>query len=106
MHFAYICIDFVLGLYYRLGMNSVVQTRIDAKTKKEAELILKRLGLSLNDGIRMFINQVTLNKGIPFQPVIPQVPNEETRKVIEDTENGKNCASFDSVEALFEDLGI
>lgn len=60
-------------------MNTVVQTRIDAKTKKEAELILKQLGLSLNDGIRMFISQVTLNKGIPFMPIIPRELNQESK---------------------------
>ncbi len=87
-------------------MKTLVQTRVDCETKKEAEMILNRLGLSLNDGIRMFINQVTLNKGIPFQPLIPREPNEETRKVIEETEKGVNCASFHSVDDLFEDLDI
>lgn len=70
-------------------MNTVVQTRIDEKTKK-AELILKQLDLSLHDGIRMFISQVTRNKRIPFMPIIPRELNQESKQVIEETEKGIN----------------
>ncbi|MFI3242609.1 MAG: type II toxin-antitoxin system RelB/DinJ family antitoxin [Alphaproteobacteria bacterium] len=87
-------------------MNTVIQTRIDSQTKQNAEAILKRLGLTLNDGIRMFVNQVTLNKGIPFMPIIPSDFNEETLQVIDDLDNSVNCAKFNTTDELFEDLGI
>lgn len=87
-------------------MNSLIQTRIDSKKKKEAETILNQLGLSLNDGIRMFICQVTLAKGIPFMPLIPRELNETSKQVIKDTEQGINCEKFNTCEELFQDLGI
>lgn len=88
-------------------MNTVIQTRIDTKTKEKAEAILGQLGISLNDGIRMFINQVNLNRGIPFTPALPKdFPNEETKKIIRDTDKGINCAKFDNAQELFDDLGI
>lgn len=78
-------------------MNTVVQTRIDEKTKK-AELILKQLDLSLHDGIRMFISQVTRNKRIPFMPIIPRELNQESKQVIEETEKGINLGWW--IEAI------
>ena len=45
-------------------MGTVIQTRIDSAVKKNAESVLKRLGLSMNDAIRIFINQVVEDQGL------------------------------------------
>jgi addiction module antitoxin, RelB/DinJ family len=84
--------------------NTVVQTRIEDSVKNNAEKVLNALGLSINDGIRMFLNQVTIDQGMPFRPALGHYPNEETRKVIAEADAGIGVKHFDSVEALFEDL--
>ena len=40
--------------------------RIDPEVKQNAELILNELGLSMASAINMFLKQVTIHKGLPF----------------------------------------
>jgi hypothetical protein len=46
---------------------------------------------------------VDLQRGLPFSV---KVPNEVTKKALEDARVRRNLESFDSVDDLFEDLGI
>ena len=41
--------------------------RINEKIKKEVTPILSDLGISLSEAINMFLHQVKLNNGIPFE---------------------------------------
>lgn len=49
-------------------MNTVINIRIDKKTKDSAQKTLSALGLDLTSGIKIFLNQVVADKGIPFTP--------------------------------------
>lgn len=66
--------------------DAVLQVRLDAKTKTRAEKIFKRLGISSADAVRMFFSQTIEEKGLPFQP---HIPNAETRKAIEECRSGR-----------------
>lgn len=46
--------------------EAVVRARVDQKLKKDSEEILRQLGLSTTEAIRMFFTQVTLRRGLPF----------------------------------------
>ncbi len=48
--------------------TSTVQARIDSELKEEAEEILRDIGLSISDGMRIFLRQVVNTRGLPFQP--------------------------------------
>lgn len=91
-------------------MNTLVQTRIDAKTKKEAEAIVNQLGISLNEAIRMFLNQVTIHKGIPFKPTLiaeeNYTPNAKLKKIIDEVETGKNLTEYNNTNEMWEELGL
>ena len=50
---------------------SVIQTRVQTSLRKKTDAILKRLGLTTPDAIRMFLEQVVLHRGIPFDVRIP-----------------------------------
>ena len=41
--------------------------RINEKIKKEVTPILSDLGISLSEAINMFLHQVKINRGIPFE---------------------------------------
>ena len=58
--------------------SSVIQARVDLAAKKEAEAVLARLGITLSDGIRLFISQVAIDRGLPFRPKLGEEPNMET----------------------------
>lgn len=79
--------------------TAVVHSRIEPDIKHQAEAILRRLGLSPTDAIRMFYTQITLRNGLPFEVAIP---NEETVRALEDSRAGRNLERFSSVEELFE----
>jgi DNA-damage-inducible protein J len=59
--------------------TDVVRARIESDVKKDAEGILKRLGVSHSTFINMSYRAVVENDGIPF-PLT--VPNAQTKKAI------------------------
>ncbi len=46
--------------------DAIVTARIDSDIKKEAENILKKIGLNSSIAIGLFYNNVIINKGLPF----------------------------------------
>jgi addiction module RelB/DinJ family antitoxin len=47
-------------------MDATIQIRTDAELKKDTDSIFRQLGLTLSDGINIFLRQVRLNGGLPF----------------------------------------
>lgn len=87
-----------------MAKTDTLHIRIEPSVKQRAEETLKDLGLSITEAINVFLNQVILNDGIPFEIKKPRY-NKETIQAIEDTKNGKNLSkTFDSVDEMFEEL--
>lgn len=84
------------------------QIRIDEVTKKRAVELLEGLGLNLSDAVNMFLKQVVLRGGLPFEVRYPEYKPEvleameEAKKISRDP-NTKKYSSFS--EAL-EDLDL
>lgn len=51
--------------------TSNIYTRVDPETKEQAEAILDRLGISMSNAIGMFLKQIVIQKGIPFEMKLP-----------------------------------
>jgi addiction module RelB/DinJ family antitoxin len=67
----------------------VLQTRVPAHLYNEVEPIFDDMGISVNDGIRMFITQVRNIRKMPFVAVSrPEIPNDETLAAIAEIEAG------------------
>ncbi len=87
-----------------MAKTDVLHVRVEPRVKKQAEKTLNDLGLSITEAINVFLNQVILNDGIPFEIKKPRF-NKETEQVIDDVKNGKNLSkTFDSVDEMFEEL--
>lgn len=87
-----------------MAKTDTLHIRVEPTVKKRAEETLNDLGLSITEAINVFLNQVILNDGIPFEIKKPRF-NKETIQAIEDTKNGKNLSkTFDSVDEMFEEL--
>ena len=86
-----------------MAKTARVQARIEKDLRDEVLPILTNLGLSLTEAITLFLNQVRLQKGLPF-PI--KIPNEETNKVIKAADRGNNIKKFKNTKELFKDLGI
>ena len=48
-----------------------VFTRVDPDTKDQAEAILNQLGIPMSNAIGMFLKQVVIQRGIPFDMKLP-----------------------------------
>jgi len=86
-----------------MAKTAVISARIDPTLKSNAEQIFRELGLTTSQAITLFYKQVDLQRGLPFSI---KVPNEVTKKALEDARTRRNLESFDDIESLFEDLGI
>ncbi len=79
--------------------TAVVHARIEPQTKQKAEGVLRKLGLTPTEAIRIFYRQISLRGGLPF-PI--RIPNELTTAVLEKSRRGQEVQEFESLDALFE----
>ncbi len=86
-----------------MAKSATVRARIEPELKAEVETLFHQLGLSTTEAINIFYNQVQLRKGLPFNVVIP---NKNTEKIFKDTDAGKNLVRCESVDDMFDKLGI
>ena len=54
-----------------MSKSTSVYTRIEPEIKEKAELILSRLGIPMANAIQLYLNQIILHNGIPFDVKIP-----------------------------------
>ena len=76
-----------------MAKTQTIRARVEPALKRDAEAILKRVGLTSSDAITLFLAQVKLNNGLPF-PV--RIPNKLTRQALKEAREGKNVDTFDS----------
>jgi len=69
--------------------EAIIRARVDSDVKEKAEKILEQIGLSPSEAIRLFLQQVTLRRGLPFEV---RIPNAETVKPLETAESGDGAA--------------
>ena len=79
-----------------MSKTQTIRARVEPALKRDAEAVLKKIGLTSSEAITLFLTQVKLHKGLPF-PV--RVPNKETRRAIAEVRAGKNLETFENVSA-------
>ncbi len=77
--------------------TAIIHARIEPSTKRSAEGVLQKLGLSPTEAIRMFYRQITLRGGLPFAVVIP---NEQTAATLEKSRRGEEIEAFDDLDQM------
>jgi DNA-damage-inducible protein J len=55
----------------------------------------------MSEAIKLFLRQVALQKGIPFEI---KIPNALTDRVLRESEEGINLQKVSNVDQLFEEL--
>jgi DNA-damage-inducible protein J len=79
--------------------TAVVHARIEPQTKEKVEEILRNLGLTPTEAIRIFYKQISLRGGLPFSVAIP---NKLTVSTLEKSRRGEDVQNFESLEAMFD----
>lgn len=84
-----------------------ITIRMDAELKKQAEELLKEMGMNMTTAFTVFTKQLVRDGCFPFTPDV-RVPNEETRAALEEMnailEEKIPSKSYTSVRELFEDI--
>jgi DNA-damage-inducible protein J len=86
-----------------MAKTATIHARTEPELKAKAEAILKELGMNYTEAINLFLRQVTLRKGLPFDV---KIPNRITRETLEKTDRGEDLKSYDSIDDMFKDLDI
>jgi DNA-damage-inducible protein J len=88
--------------FTRMDMSKTgyITARVEPKLKASAGKVLNRVGVSTSDAITMFLRQIVLQGGLPFEA---RVPNAETKKAIEELESGGGETSRGSTKEVFDE---
>ena len=112
--FIFLLFENVYQMYYNNGevfimdkntKNDMIHIRIDSETKRESEAIFKELGITLSYAVSLFLKQVILHDGFPFDVRIPKVIKSE-HEILADTINsidghGKSSKEAQKIYRLF-----
>ena len=83
--------------------TATVRARIEPELKHDVESVLTTLGLSFSEAIVLFLRQVKLKNGMPFDI---RIPNEITKQTFTNTDEGKDLNHYDTAQDMFDKLGM
>ena len=98
--------------------TSNVFVRVEPEVKEQAEKILSELGIPMSNAVGMFLRQVVLQRGIPFEMKLPkETPvafgsltkeerDRELEKGMEDIREGRVYSAENVLEELHRDYGV
>ena len=85
-----------------MAKTAMTHARLTPEVKRQAEIILKELGMSISAAQEIFYRQIIATHGIPFDL---RLPNAKTIQAMEEARKGKG-KKYGSVKELFNDLGL
>jgi DNA-damage-inducible protein J len=71
--------------------STYINARVEPKLKAAANKTLKKVGITASDAITLFLHQVVLHQGLPFDV---RVPNAETVRALQEMQNPKSRKSL------------
>jgi DNA-damage-inducible protein J len=55
-----------------MSKTTSIFARVEPEIKEKAEMVLDKLGISMSNAINIFLRQIVLQNGLPFEVKIPQ----------------------------------
>ena len=84
-----------------MAKTAYINARVEQKLKTDAEKIFRRVSVNTSDAVSMFLQQVVLQRGMPFEI---RIPNAESRRAIAALRAGKGTVFKGSNKELFDKL--
>ena len=86
-----------------MANNAFIRVRIDEKLRDDAAAVLKELGLTISDVMRMTLTRIAREKAIPFELT---TPNAETRAAMEKAQEMRKARQrrFSQAQDMFDGL--
>lgn len=90
-----------------MAKDANLSIRVDKEVKEQAEEVLKRLGIPMSSAINIFLNQIILRQGLPFDVKISDpifIENLTEKELIEMLEEAKNDDGipFDEIKKYYK----
>ncbi|MEN6326753.1 MAG: type II toxin-antitoxin system RelB/DinJ family antitoxin [Syntrophomonas sp.] len=101
-----------------MARTSNIFARVEPEVKEQAELVLEQLGIPMSNAIGLFLRQVVLQRGIPFELKLPQNKplsvstlteeqfNSEIEKGLADLTAGRVVSAESVTDRMRQDYGI
>lgn len=86
-----------------MAKTAMIRARTTPNLKTETERVFEKLGISTSEAINLFLSQVRLRKGLPFDV---KIPNKTTLKAMKEADQGKNLTVCKDADDMFKKLGI
>ncbi|MCC5842588.1 MAG: type II toxin-antitoxin system RelB/DinJ family antitoxin [Opitutales bacterium] len=80
-----------------MNQSATVHARLDPETKKRSEAVLKAMGMSPTDAVRLLYRQIALRGEFPVEL---RVPNALTANVLDMSDLDEEIETFNSIEDL------
>lgn len=86
--------------------TTLTNVRIDTQVKEEASDILSGLGMNISEAVNIFLRQVILRRGLPFQVAYPNYSKElleaasEAKKIAHDS----TVKGYTDLDEAFKEL--
>ena len=84
-----------------MAKTAMIMARTEPDLKTDAEKILKKLGLSTTEAINLFLSQIRLHKGLPFEV---KIPNKTTLETFKKTDAGKELYEYKSMDDFLKKM--
>ncbi len=82
-------------------MSIKIQARIDETLKSEGELILKKIGITTSELMRMTFRQLVMRNGLPFEATIP---NTDTLKSFSEANDPLESTVYKNTKSALDDV--
>lgn len=101
-----------------MARTSNIFARVEPEVKEQAEVVLEQLGIPMSNAIGLFLRQIVLQHGIPFDIKLPQSRplvidelskeqfNQEMEKGLSDMEQQKVVSAESVAERMQRDYGV
>ena len=83
--------------------DTSIRVRLDGELKERVSSKFDRMGMTLSEGVRLFLVKFDEENRLPFELT---VPNARLKKAMADQEADKGNKSYGNADELFRDLGL
>jgi DNA-damage-inducible protein J len=81
--------------------TATVRARVEPGLKREVESVLTELGLSVSEAIEIYLRQIKLVHGIPFDI---RIPNKTTQETFNQTDRREDLNYYKDAKEMFDKL--
>jgi len=82
-----------------INIKEVTSINLNKEAKENAKIIFKELGINMSEAVNIFLAQVNLHKGLPFEV---NEGRKATLQALDDAKNKKNMESTSLEEMISE----